>query len=121
MSGQVIDFHFSLAQSLGLHVEVVRDAAPIMHEMGMRFGEVLKDIAADLAPDREAMALAESMAAAVMLQTCAEFLQEDEETFYFRLMEAADRGLFDLDLNEATPRLAALYAQHIGDTDEDEG
>lgn len=121
MSAQVIDFHFNLAQSLGLNIEIVRDATPIMHELGLRFGDVLKDLAADLDPDRESMALAQSMAAAVMLQTCAEFLEEDEESFYFRLMEAADRGLFDIDLNEAGPRLTAIYAQYIGEEHEDEG
>ncbi len=121
MTAQVIDFHFKVASALGLNVEVVRDATPVMYELSLRFGEVLKDVAADLDPDRESMALAQSIASAVMLQCCAEFLGEDEESFYFRLLEAADRGLFDLNLAEATPRLTALFAQHIGeDNDEDE-
>lgn len=118
MTAQVIDFDFSVAQALGFTVEDVRDAKPILHELGLRIGDVFKDIASDLAPTREALALAQAMSSAVVIQVASEALDQDEASFYERLIEAADRGLFDLDLSEASPRLTALYAQYLGDQDE---
>ena len=118
MSAQIIDFDFTVAQSLGLHVEHVREAKPLLHELGLRIGALLKDVAAAHDPPREVFALAQAMSAAVILQTAAQVMEEDEESFYFRLIEAADRGLFDLEMTDASPALKALYNQFLGDNDE---
>jgi len=118
MTAQVIDFDFSVAQSLGLHVETVREAKPVLHELGLRFAEVMSDLVVDHSDvSREAFALAQAMTAAIIIDTVADTLEEDAETFYFRLIEAADRGLFDLTMAEASPRLKALFNQFQGDDD----
>tara|TARA_Y100001951_G_scaffold45702_1_gene36068 strand:- start:74 stop:433 length:360 start_codon:yes stop_codon:yes gene_type:complete len=118
MNGQVIDFNFEVAQALGLDTEVIREARPLVYEISLRISEVFKDVAATEDPSREAMALAQSMAAAVIIEAAGSFINEDLETFYFRLLEAADRGLFDMSPTEAPPKLQAIFQQYMEEEDE---
>jgi len=102
----VADEDFILAWTLGLDIEAVKEARPLIHEMGFRFGEVLKDLRAEHDPSTEAMAVAQAATTSIILDVAIEMLEEDSSLF-FRLLSAASNGLFDID--KPNPRLSALY------------
>tara|TARA_Y100000593_G_scaffold24510_2_gene48859 strand:+ start:2824 stop:3195 length:372 start_codon:yes stop_codon:yes gene_type:complete len=103
----LIDDDFNLSFQLGLDVAVIKEARPLIHEMGLRIGEILKDMAAEHAPSVEVMAMAQCATTAIILELAIEALEEDQ-SLYFRLLSAASKGLFDIEETE-NPRLAALY------------
>ena len=118
MSAQVIDLNFEIAQALGLDTEVIREARPLVYELSLRISEMFKDVAVMEDPSREAMALAQSMTAAIIIDAAGKFIGENHETYFFRLIEAADRGLFDMSPTEAPPKLQAIFQQYMEEEDE---
>lgn len=116
----LIDDDFNLSFQLGIDVAVVKEAKPLIHEMGLKIGEVLKDMAGEHAPSVEVMAMAQCATTSIILELAIEALEEDQ-SLYFRLLSAARKGLFDLDQPNA--RLAVLYTLNTlinGASDDDE-
>ena len=110
--GNVIDFHFNLSQQLGLPLEYCRNSRELIYELSLRFGDDIKDISGDLDPDRESFAIAQAVCGAVLIETAANILDQDSESLYHRLIEGCNRGLFDLQPTEASPRLNAIYQMY---------
>lgn len=120
MSAEIIDFPHVLAQASGLDGPISKEAAPLVHEIGFRIAELMNDIAVDVDCSREAFALAQAVSCALFLDLTAEILDQDIEDFSMRLMEAANRGLFDLAPQDASPRLQAILQQHNLENDNGE-
>ena len=118
MSGSLISIQSYIAEYLGLDHEIVKESAPVLYEMGLRVGDALKDVAADADPSREAFALAQAMCAAIIMEAASEELDQNLDDFCSRLLEAANRGLFDISPTEVSPRLNALFNQHLSDDEE---
>ena len=104
---QVIELQSQIAESLGFHKGTIDEAAPVIYELGLHFGDVLIDAASNLDISREAFALALAINAAVLIDVATESLDEDAEGFYFRLIEASKRGLFDMPIG-SPPTLKQL-------------
>lgn len=105
----VIDLQEMLSRDLGLPYPLVREAAPMVFEMSLRIREIIHDVVNEQSPTREAYALAQAMAATVLLETSAELLEVDPDDLLCRLSEAGHRGLFDIRDEDASPRLNELF------------
>jgi len=117
----IIDLQEMLSHDLGLPYPLVREAAPMVFEISLRIREVLVDVLNDQSPTGEAYALAQAMAATVLIETSAELLEVDSDDLLCRLIEAGHRGLFDIRDEEASPRLNELFnrfMQEREDTDD---
>jgi len=108
-NSNVIDLQEILSNSLGLPYEIVREAAPLVFEIGLRLHEVLSDVTNENYPTNEAIALAQAASAAMVLGGTAEALGLDPDDLLCRLLEAGQRGLFDITTAEAPDHLTELF------------
>ena len=112
---EIVYMNDIVAQALGIHSELLEEAKPSIEKLSERFGEAIAEIANDKVTNQEAYALAMAITSAIIFDVATQFLDEDEETFYFRLIEATQRKLFD-----PLTKSKILQQIHQGDYDETE-
>ena len=109
----VIDLQEILSRDLGLPYPLVREAAQMVFELNLRIRELLFDVANEQSPTGEAYALAQAMAATVLIETSSDLLDGDPDDVLCRLIEAGHRGLFDIRDEDASPRLNELFNRYM--------
>ena len=115
--GNVIDFHFNLSQQLGLPLDYCKDSRELIYELQLRFGDDIKDIVIDHDASVESTAIAQAVCGAILIEASAKLLDQDAESLYYRFIEGCNRGLFDLQPTEASPRLNAIYQMYRTEED----
>jgi hypothetical protein len=114
----IIDLQEILSRDLGLPYPLVREAAPIVFELSLRIRELMFDVVNEKSPTGEAYALAQAMAATVLIEASSNLLDVDPDDLLCRLIEAGHRGLFDIRDEEASPRVNELFNRYMQEQEE---